>query len=148
MQGDDVPQVIYKIVFGGLLLSPCCSVRVQNTTQQPPPQNLGSLGHGHACQRYGISREGKYLFSIPRSGTVLGWGVYISEHLCNTPSRKPPPGDDIYMINCGSFCILIRGGLLVDRFHIATREMVKIRRLGIELPMVTAIQMIGHTRWW
>ena len=64
-QVEDVPHIIYKVVFGGVLLSLCRSVRVQETTQQPPTPNRGSLGHGRAPQRCGVSREGKYLCSIP-----------------------------------------------------------------------------------
>ena len=38
-----------------------------------------------------------------------------------------------------------REGLLVDRCHPATRQMVKIRRLRFELSMMTAIRTTGHT---
>ena len=68
----------------------------------------------------GVSREGKYIFSIPWYGSVLGWGVYISEHLWNTPSCETPPGDEWSMMNVGPYYILIRGGLLMDRCHPAT----------------------------
>ena len=145
-QVEYVPHVIYKAVFGGMLLSPCRSVRVQVTTQQPPPPTWGSIGHGRAPQPCGVSREGKYLFSIPWSGAVFVWGVCISENLWNTPSRETPHGDERSMTNGGPFCILIRGGLLMDRYHPTTCQMVKIQRLGVELPMVTAIQTSGHTR--
>ena len=44
------------------------------------------------------------------------------------------------MMNGGPFCIIIRGGLFMDRCRPVTRQMVKIRRLGIELTMMKAIQ--------
>ena len=124
---------------------PCRSARVQEKTQQPPTPNWGSLRHGRAPKHCGVSRDGKYLFSIPRYGAVLGWGVYISEHLWNTPRCEPPPGDKQSMMNGGPFCIIIQGGLFMDLCHPATRQMLKIRRLGIELPTVTEIQRSGHT---
>ena len=130
-QVKDVPHVIYKVVFGGVLLSPCCIVRIQETTQQPHIPNQGSLGHGRLPQRWGVSCEGNYLFIIPWYGAVLGWGVYISEHLWNTPSCKTPPGYERSMMNGGPFFILVRGGLLVDLCHPATHQMVKIQRLGV-----------------
>ena len=138
----DVLHVIYFVVFCGVLISPCRSVCIQETTPQPPPLNWVSLGHAHAHHSRDVSHEGKYLFSIPRSG---GWWGYISGRFWDTPPREPPPGEKLSMMNDGPFCILIQGGLLMDRCHPVTRQMVKIRRLGVELPMVTAIRMSGYT---
>ena len=50
------------------------------------------------------------------------------------------------MINGGRFCILIWGGPRMNLCLLATFQMVKIRGLGIEFMMVTAIQTSGHTR--
>ena len=94
----DVPHVIYFVVLRGVLLSPCRSIRVQETTPQPPTPNRGSLANVRARQRRDVSREVNYLFIIPWSGAVLGGGgVYISKYFWNTPPRKPPPGDKRWM---------------------------------------------------
>ena len=74
----DVPHVIYFFVFHGVLLSLCRIVRVQNTTPQPPPPNWVSLGHAHARQRRGISRERNFMFIIPWSGGEGGAYIYRS----------------------------------------------------------------------
>ena len=99
-------------------------------------------------KRYGVSHEGKYLFRIPCSGAVLGWGLYILEHLWNTPSPKTLPWDKQLVTNCDLCCILIWVGLLMDHYHPATRQMLKIRRLGFYFPMMTVIQTTGYTHWW
>ena len=129
-----------------MLIIPCRISHVQETTQQLPSPNRVSLGHGRAPQRFVVSCEENYMFSIPRYGSVLGWGVYISDNLWNPPSRKTPPEDERLMMHGGPFCILIQVGLLMDCCHPAIRQIVKILRLGIELTMVTAIRTTGHTR--
>ena len=56
------------------------------------------------------------------------------EHFWNTPSCEAPLVYERSMMNSGPFCILVWGCLLVYRCHPATRQMVKILRLGIEFP--------------
>ena len=83
--------------------------------------------------------KGSICLASPDLGGDWGGGVYISEHLWNTPLASRPQNGD-------QFCILIRGGPLMDCCHPATFQMMKIRRLGIELLMVRAIRTSGHTR--
>ena len=139
----NVMHVIYFVVFREVLLSSCWSVRFQ---EKPPPFLPPIRDHLSMCarQRYGVSCEGKYLFIIPQSGE--GGGVYILEHLWNTPPCKLPPEYNWSMMNGILSCILIQGDLLLDRSHLTTRQMVKILMLGIEFSMVTAIWTSGHTR--
>ena len=41
----DVPHVIYFVVSSGVVLSLCCSIRVQETTPPPPLSHWGSFMH-------------------------------------------------------------------------------------------------------
>ena len=89
----DVPHVIYFVVFGEVLLSPCLSVLVQETT--PNPQSpIGD--HSGMHTRANVSAypvRGKYLFTIPWSGTLL-WGgrIYIWVFVEHSPSWSAPWG--------------------------------------------------------
>ena len=142
----DVPHVIQFVVFRGVLLFLCSSVRVQETNPPPPPPHQGLPEHAHVRQRRGVSCEGRYMFSIPWTGAVLlGVYIYIGAFVEHSPSWAAP-WDERLMMNGSPFFILIQGDLSMDRCHHATRQMVKIQRLGNELPMVTAIQKSGHTR--
>ena len=76
----------------------------------------------------------------PDLGRFWGEGrIYIGAFVEHPPPCEQPSVDVQLMMNGGPFCILIQGGLLMDRCHPATRQMAKIRSLGIELPMVIAI---------
>ena len=145
----DVPYVIWFVVFGGVLLSLCHSVRVQEKTTLPPPPNSGSLRNMCAWQRHGVSCEGKYLFSIPWSGAVWGGGgrIYIGAFAEHSPSQAAPWGqviDDEWLSIIYSCSERTYHGQLPP-YHLPNG---KIRNLGIELPMVTAIRTSGHTRGW
>ena len=59
----DVPDVIYFVIFRGVLLYLCHIVRIQDTTPPHPP-HWRLLGHAHVCQRHGVFSEGKYLFIL------------------------------------------------------------------------------------
>ena len=100
------------------------------------------------CKRLGVSCKCRYLFNITWYWAVLGFGVYISEHLWNISSRETPPGDELSMMNGGPYFILIQGGLLVFCCHPSTLQMVKIWSIGVEFLMMTAIRTTGHTCGW
>ena len=60
-QGCSVCNIICRFLW-------CVTVPVlQRTRSQdnPPTPNWGSLGHARVRQRRGVSRKGKYMFSIP-----------------------------------------------------------------------------------
>ena len=91
--------------------------------------------------------RGSICLASPYLGGLGGGGAYIYWRICGTlPLAGRPLGTSNRLLKVARFCILIRGGLLMDRCHPATRQMVKIRRLGIELPMLTAIRTSGHNR--
>ena len=84
----------------------------------PPPHlpligdRSGMLAHANATAS---PVRGSICLASPDLGG--GGGIYISEHLWNPPLHEPPPGDERPMMNGGPFCILVRGGLLMDRCH-------------------------------
>ena len=79
-------------------------------------------------------------------GRFCDW-AYIYQSICETlPFTRRLLGEQRSMMNGGPFYILIQGGLLMYRCHPAICQMVKIRRIGIKLLMVTAILTTGHTR--
>ena len=79
------------------------------------------------------------------------WGrAYIYRIICGTlPLASRPLGESDRWWMVVSFTFSFGFGLLMDRCHTDTHQMVKIRRLGIEFTMVKAIQTSGHTcGWW
>ena len=79
---------------------------------------------------------------------VLVWGVYILEHLWNTTYCKTPPRYKQSMVNCGTYFIIILGGLLMDLCHPDISQMVKTEMCVIEFQMMTAIFTTGYTCGW
>ena len=109
---------------------------LQRTPSRGNPTTTNSKsGITQACVRASKTAASPVRESIclasPDLGGVWGGGVYISENFWDNPPYKPPPRDEKSMMNGGPFCIIIWGGLLMDRCYPATRQMVKYKGLGL-----------------
>ena len=143
----DVPHVIYFVALRGMLLSPCCSICVQETTPPHPHTPIGDhLGIRMGTNNAESPMKGMYLFSIPRYGAVLGGGrLYIGAFDELSPLQSAPWGLAIdfewrYVLN--SHLGRPPHGPLPP-YHPPNGE---ILRLGIEFPVLIAIQTSGDTR--
>ena len=119
--------------------------RQQNNPQ--PPNRDHSVMVARVNATASPVRGSIYLAS-PDMGRFWG-GAYIYRSICGTlPLASLPLGksDWWWMVVCFSFSFIF--DLLVDHCHPAICQMMRIRRLGIEFPMVAAIRMSVHTRGW